>query len=296
MILETKQLKFRISKLNFFSLGVFAFVFLVFALSVNAQKIAVLSPDETDRSRNFGEKLATSLSENFKILDDSLSEAAFSAIETGNPFNQTTAEAKNIGARIGCNYFILVKNETLRRSSFQKNEYYESYAVIYVVSSRTGKLVFSKLNSVEEDLPSRAETKLSESVGELAKEISREIKAAEIKETNETTNAKINDLPDENSKEAEGFRPPLPYRRIKPEYTRLADFYNIAATVDILVDVGADGGILRTEIVRWAGFGLDESVEKTVRQMNWRAADHNGKSMAMRVLLRYNFKDIKTDE
>lgn len=248
------------------------------------------------RSRNFAENLANSLSENFKIIDDSLSEAAFSSIETENPFNQTISEAKNIGARIGCNYFILIKSETLRRSSFQKDEYYESYAVIYVVSSRTGRLVFWKLSKFEEDLPSRAETKLSENINNLAKEISKEIKTSETKEIGETANTKIKDLPDENSPEAKGFRPPLPYKRIKPEYTKLASFYKIAATVDISVDVGANGEILKTEIVRWAGYGLDEAVEKTVREMNWRPADFNGKPTAMRVLLRYNFKDVKTDE
>lgn len=278
-----------------FAFGLF-FIAYCFPPSVNAQKVAVLSPDKTLRSRTFGERLGNSLSENFKILDTSLSEAAFSSIKTENPFNQTISEAKNIGARIGCNYFILVKSETLRRSSFEKNEYYESYAAVYVVSSRTGRLVFWKLDGFEEDLPSRAETKLAESVGESAKKISKEIKNAEVKELKETANAKIKDLPDENSPEAKGFRPPLPYKRIKPEYTKLAAFYNIAATIDILVDVSETGEILQAQIVRWASYGLDESVEKTVRQMNWRAADKNGKPLAMRVLLRYNFKDIKSDE
>ena len=225
-----------------------------------------------------------------------MSKAAFSSVETENPFNLYVKEAKNIGARIGCNYFILVKSETLRRSSFEKNKYYESYAAVYVVSSRTGRLVFWKLKSFEDDLPSRAETKLSESVAALAKEVKKEIKSAEIKEINESLNTKINEIPDENSAEAKGFRSPLPYKRIKPKYTEIAQSYKLAATVDILVDVGETGEILRTEIVRWAGYGLDESVEKTVREMNWRAADRNGKSLAMRVLLRYNFKDIRTDE
>lgn len=267
-----------------------------FALSINAQKIAVLTPDKTEQSRSFSERLGNALSGDYKILDDSLSEAAFSSIELENPFNQTISEAKNIGARIGCNYFIFVKSETLRRSSFERNEYYESYAAIYVISSRTGRLIFWKLNSFEEDSPKNAETKLSESSGEAAKEISAKIKAAENTEINEMTKTKVRDLPDESSPEAKGFRPPLPYRRIKPEYTRLAGFYKIAATVDILVDINEQGEVLNTEIVRWAGFGLEESVEKTVREMNWRAADRNGKSLAMRVLLRYNFKDIKMDE
>jgi hypothetical protein len=51
----------------------------------------------------------------------------------------------------------------------------------------------------------------------------------------------------------------------------------VTATIDVLVDVEADGGITKIEIVRWAGFGLDESVAETVRKMNWRPAERNGK-------------------
>ncbi len=295
---ETHKLVFYSSRFTRFVIFSFSLLFIAcfFSLSADAQKIAILSPDENTRSRKFGENLADSLSINFKLIDGSLSESAFSSIELENPFNQNVSEAKNVGARIGCNYFVLVKSETLRRSSFKKNEYYESYAAVYVVSSRTGRLIFWKLNSFEEDLPSRAETKLAESTGDLTTEISAKIKSAEINEINETANTKANNLPDENSPDAKNFRPPMPYKRIKPEYTKLADFYNIAATVDVLVDINEKGEILNTEIVRWAGYGLDESVEKTVREMNWRAADRNGKSLVMRVLLRYNFKDIKTDE
>jgi hypothetical protein len=66
--------------------------------------------------------------------------------------------------------------------------------------------------------------------------------------------------------------------------------YDVTATVERGVDLDAKGSIQRTRIVRWAGFGLDESVEKTVREMNWRPAELNGKNVPMRFLLRYNFK------
>ena len=62
-----------------------------------------------------------------------------------------------------------------------------------------------------------------------------------------------------------------------------------------MVDLDANGNILRTDVVRWAGFGLDESVEKTVRSMNWRPAERNGKTLPMRFLVRYNFKKIEKD-
>ena len=70
----------------------------------------------------------------------------------------------------------------------------------------------------------------------------------------------------------------------------MAYLYSIAATVEILVDLDAAGKITITAIVRWAGYGLDESVETAVRAMNSRPADRNKNTLPRRVLLRYNFK------
>jgi outer membrane biosynthesis protein TonB len=43
-------------------------------------------------------------------------------------------------------------------------------------------------------------------------------------------------------------------------------------------------------VVRWAGFGLDEEVVSTVRRMHFRPAAREGGPVAVRVLLRYNFR------
>ena len=268
---------------------------LILAFPVFAQKIAVLTPDKTAGSQIFAAELGKSLSQDYKVLDASLSEAAFRSNSYENPFNLSSTEAKNIGARVGCNYFLLVKSETLRRSSFKKDEYYESYAVVYAVSSRTGNLVFWKLNSFETDKLSEAEKKLFDSMNALVKEISDSLQTAKNREILQTGSRNIEELPLENSPEAKNFRPPLPYRRISPIYTATANFYDIEATVDILVDVDETGKILRTEITRWAGYGLDESVMEAVRKMNWRPAERSGKTLPMRILLRYNFKNIEDE-
>jgi hypothetical protein len=44
------------------------------------------------------------------------------------------------------------------------------------------------------------------------------------------------------------------------------------------------------QIVRWAGFGLDETTIATVRQLHFFPAMKNGTPIPMRVLLRYNFR------
>lgn len=260
----------------------------VFALSlrVDAQKIAILTPDKTEKSVSFAEALESQLSDKLTILDNSLAQAAYLSVSPATPFNLTSDESKRIGAAIGCDVFMLIRAETLRRSSFQKAEYYESYAVIYLVSSRTGRLVFWKLQQFEAAKPDRAQKMLDYSIGSLATEIAANVRSAIKKELAEPIIAVMEEVPDENTPAAKNFRAPIPFRRIKPEYTTQASLYDIAATVDMVIDLDEKGAILRTEIVRWAGFGLDESVEKTVRGMNWRPAERNGKSLPMRFLVR----------
>ncbi len=271
-------------------------IIILSAVTFAQSRIAVIAPEKNSLNQKFTEELETALSPDFKIYDDSLSEAAFFSAKHKTPFNLSTEEAKNIGASIGCDYFLLIKAENLTRYSFEKKEYQESYAAVYVVSSRTGRLVFWKLINGEAQKSDEAEKQLFDSIKNLSAEITDKLKIVSKNELSEKPKQKLEELPAENSPEAKNFRPPLPYRQIKPPYTRTAYVYSVSATIDIEVDVDETGKILRTEIVRWAGFGLDESVEKTVRQMNWKAADRNGNPLPMRVLLRYNFKKIESEE
>lgn len=282
---------------HFFTFWRVTALVLIFVFPLVAQqKIAVLVPEKTFPSQALTSKLEISLSNNFKVLDDSLSEAAFSSLKYENPFNLALKEAKNLGAAIGCDYFLLLKIQTVRRYSFEKKEFYESFAAVYAVSSRTGRLIFWRLASFEAADSQSAEKKLLDAANDLSAEISEKIKISAKEESNEKNAENFERLPDENSPEAKSFRPPLPYRRIRPEHTKIANLYSIEATVDIEADIDENGKIARTEIVRWAGFGLDDSVTETVRKMNWRAAERSGKPLPTRVLLRYNFKKIANDE
>ncbi|MGI8493871.1 MAG: energy transducer TonB [Pyrinomonadaceae bacterium] len=265
-------------------------------VAVSAQKIAVLQPDKNSNDSAIREKLEILLSENFNILDDSLAETAARSFPDLNLFNLSTDEAKNLGRAIGCDFFIIAKNATLRRESLVKPAYFESYAVVYLVSSKTGRLVFWRLLSLEAKTSDEAGQKLFASIETLAVEISANIRSAQKKELSEIALSDLAGLPDENSPEAKNFRPPLPFRRFKPEYTETANLYGAAATVDAVLDLDEKGKVSRVEITRWAGYGLDESVEQTIRKMQWRAAERNGKPLAIRVLLRYNFKKTENED
>ena len=261
------------------------------ANSVFAQRVALVSPNRNVQTGDLSEKIFTMLSKRVLLVDMSLAKTLFDAEKFDRPYNLSTDESKNFGTRIGCNFFLLVNSDTLRRTSFEKDKYFESYAAFYLVSARTGKLVFWQLSKFEEDSAKLSREKLFRSLKMTANALLEKIDQTVEREIAEEYVADISE-----TDQSVGLRPPMPYRRIKPQYTKIAALYDILATVDIAVDIDPKGNITKTEILRWAGFGLDEAVVETVKKMNWRPADRAGKPLPMRVLLRYNFKNIETEK
>lgn len=265
-------------------------VLLTAAVTARPQKIAFLAPEGSARDRIVIGRLTTAMSSGgFDTVDPALAASVLEAGGPEAPFNMTKTEARALGDAIGCHFYVLVRAATQRRISFEKDEFHESHAAFWVVSARTGRLLLWTLEKTSADTPERAVELLAPKIDETAVRISAAVRAADRAEANEKV-PRVEELPAGGSSAAEGLRPPLPYRRIKPGYTRLASYYDVTATIDIEADIGADGRVLRTEIVRWGGFGLDESVTETVEAMNWRPADRDGRTIPMRVLLRYNFK------
>ncbi len=263
---------------------------------VAAQKIAVIAPEKNSAAQNFIETLEANFPTDVKILDDDLSDAAYRAQSFDAPFNLTLTQAKLVGAAVGCDFFLLVKSENLRRASLSGDDYYESYAAIFAASARTGRLVFFKLESREAKTEKKALSLLLDASKSPAAEIFERLKIVRLAERDEKPLPALESLPEENSPQANNFRPPLPYKRTSPIYTRLANLYRVEATVDAEIDVDEAGKITNIEIARWAGFGLDESVAENIRRMNWRAAARDGKPVSTRVLLRYNFRSIETEK
>ena len=253
------------------------------------QTFAVIDPMGTEHDREAAARLRRALSAEVKVLDPSLAASAFRAYKPSNPFNLEAETARNIGSAIGCRFYVLVRGAVQRRSRFGRPEYYEAHAAFYLVNSVTGLL--SRWTSVtfEEDTPALASERLYGASEGVAADL---LSAAD---TALREDLKAN-RPEVSEEDESDVRPPMPYNRLRPEYTSLADLQGIEATVDIEVLIGSDGRVLETRITRWAGYGLDESVEKAVRDMQWRPAERKGEFLPRRVLLRYNFRDIKQPE
>jgi TonB family protein len=234
-----------------------------------------------------------------RVADADMSRAAATGIGYSGSLNLSVTEARDLGSALATEFYVLGDAQTWRRSSSQSPMYYESYCSIFMVSARTGRLIFWERPSFENTEATIAEAKLSQYLSDDA--LTRRM-VTSIKTTSEAERIQriapptpvetlIEEAPDdEKTAEVQGIRLPRPYRRLKPEYTRTAARADAEATVDVAVEVGADGEVGEIEIVRWAGFGLDESTVATVRQLHFFPAMKNGTPIPMRVLLRYNFR------
>jgi TonB family protein len=232
------------------------------------------------------------------VADPDLSRAAAKGSGYSGSLNLSVSEARDLGAALATDFYILGDAQTLRRSSFARPVYYESYCSIFVVSSRTGRLIMWYRPSFEDDKASDAEKRLEE---ELSRETIHKtliaIRRAREDERNQramvgpASEPLIEEAPDdERVAEVQGVRLPRPYARLRPDYPESAARAEAEGTVDVLVDVRADGEVGAVRIARWAGFGLDEITVATVRKMHFFPAMKNGTAIAMRVLLRYNFR------
>jgi TonB family protein len=265
--------------------------------------VAVLEMGGTPTAARVGERLAKLLASTdaggvrLALLDRGMSGAAARGVGYAGSLNMTLAEARSLGAAVGCDFFLTGDAQTIRRSSSARPSYFEAYASVFVVSARTGGLVLWDRPAAEADTAAAAEDALLALVD--ARRVARyasavaEAAAREERERFEPAGsepASVIDLSAEDGAARPDLREPAPYRRLRPAYTDAASRAEAEATVDAEVEIGADGRVAGVRVVRWAGFGLDEEVVSTVRRMNFRPAERDGEPVAVRVLLRYNFR------
>jgi TonB family protein len=272
-------------------------------------RVAVLDFGESPTGKRAAEKVREALTTDklsvdngLVVIDRNLALAAALGNGYQGSLNLTTQEARDIGAAIGCDFFIIGNAETVKRSPSNAEDYFESYAVMFIVSARTGQLVSWQRPAERRDTPTEAEkallnTAISATTNQFRVSILRafEDEAAARAAAVETPPAAVEIMSDDEDKKTDA-REPRPYRRLKPPYPEAAARSEVEAVVDVLVDIDARGEVGKIEIARWAGYGLEQSVVDTVRQMHFFPAMREGVAIPMRVLLRYNFRHTTPDK
>jgi TonB family protein len=237
--------------------------------------------------------------EEFSVFDPDLATAAARGAGFQGSLNLTTQEARDMGAAIGCEFFFIGEAQTLRRVPANATAYFESLASIFLVSARTGRLVFWEGPLERGDTAEQAQKALLQSLSSPGTQqrykvmVRRALEDERIQreiavEKPESIIEVMSD--DDSSGGNKEVRAPRPLRRFKPPYPESAARAEVEAVVDVLADIDARGEVGKVEIARWAGYGLDQSVIDTVRQMHFFPAMRNGVAIPMRVMLRYNFR------
>ncbi|HKP47277.1 MAG TPA: energy transducer TonB [Pyrinomonadaceae bacterium] len=262
--------------------------------------IAVVDFGNSEFARTAADTVAATLIKaNATVLDRDQVRAAARGAGYNGSLNMSLSEARTLGETIGSDFMLLGDAQTLRRSPSSGPVYYESYASVFAVSSRTGKLItWERPNFRASDQKSAERALLDElAKGTLVGRLFSAINEAEQDERAEralfvdSETPVIEEAPDdEKLAEAEGLRLPKPFRRFVPAYPDSAAAAEAEAMVDVVVDLDSRGEITHSEVVRWAGFGLDQATLETVRRLHFFPAMRNGTAMPIRVLLRYNFR------
>jgi TonB family protein len=263
-------------------------------------RIAVLDFGKTATGRAAVEAISRQISNNANVafVDRDQARAAAAGISYAGSLNLSLAEARDLGAAIGCDFFFAGDADTVRRSPSSGLAYFDSYASVFIVSARTGRLILWERSAGRRPSAHDAEKELiqeltaAQAVNRYTAAMFRAIgdERAERAHAVEQGIPVIEAMSDEMYEADNGTWPPRPFRRLKPTYPEAAAQAQVEAVVDALVDVDEKGEVGRVEIARWAGYGLDESVLATVRQLHFFPAMRNGRAIPMRVLLRYNFR------
>jgi len=285
---------------------IFVALFSAFCLCVEGQErrasVAVLDMGATETGARATEHLSKLLAARegarLALLDRDMSRAAARGVGYAGSLNMTLEEARALGAAVGCDFFLTGDAQTVRRNASARPVYFESYASVFLVSTRTGELVLWERPAAEADTAAQAEAALLNALNsDFAARLTSALfnaAAREERERFEPTPSEASSVIDLSTDEAsdahKDLREPAPYRRLRPAYTDAASRAEAEATVDALVEIGADGEVGSVRVVRWAGFGLDEEVVATIRRMHFRPASREGEPVAVRVLLRYNFR------
>ncbi|MGH9845625.1 MAG: energy transducer TonB, partial [Blastocatellia bacterium] len=233
-----------------------------------------------------------------ELMDEQMVRAAAQGAGYAGSLNLSREEARALGQSLGCDYYLLGKIQSTRRLESDDQFHYEALAGIFLVETRTGRLIHFAFERATAKGEPDARGRLKELIVEGWEQYAAALMAARRQHQAEIANPAPPSGPlIEISPEATAGAQPTFYERLKPAYTEQAEMAGIAATVELeaVFEAGGEAGgrVGEIEVVRWAGFGLDESAIATLRQLRFKPAQlapPNGKVITIRGLVRYNFR------
>ena len=232
------------------------------------------------------------------MIDGAQLRPALAGIGYDGSINLSAEDARRIGSALGCDFFIIGKAESLTRSERENQSHEETLIGLMMVDGRTGRLavfdfIAEKSATREASLEGAVKTLAARTTGYIDRILEFRAARFRIQTQSSSTIDPVEDIPDEGSTRSAGFIPPLFLNRVKPEYTPEADRAGISATVEAKVVFRRNAEVGEIEITRWAGFGLDESAARAIRQLKFKPATRDNQPVSVRAVIRYNFRRVR---
>jgi TonB family protein len=248
------------------------------------------------RNDRFTQTLAEKFSaaECVMLLDKAQTQPAMKAVGYNGSINLSVDEARQLGAAIGCDFFIIGKTDAAQRSEQANESHYESVIGVMLVDSRSGALAYFDFILEKAKSGDEAQRKAQQALEShttiyiekmLAFRAAQQTYAAPTAEATE-------EVIDLESATGANITPPEFLHRVKPDYTEAAERADITATVEAKVTFRANGEIGTIDIRRWAGFGLDEATIQAIQQLRFSPARRGSQAVSIRATVRYNFRRI----
>ena len=230
----------------------------------------------------------------FEAIDRDLSRRAARGASYSGSLNLTAEEARSLGESIGCDYYLTGIVRNIRRLGSDGEAYFEAISGIYLIETWSGRLVRFEFVRERAENETAAANSLVQAVSERASRLRNAIAFAHGQRR-----AYALELPQESpldvvnldgQQSSGNLTAPIFYERLRPDYSAEAASIDLIATVEISAVFGVGGRVETSEVVRWAGFGLDETALATVRRLRFKSATKDGKPVSVRGLVRYNFR------
>lgn len=252
--------------------------------------VIALNGDEsgefTAALRTAAKRTASDLS----LIDDEQTVVALRGAGYEGALNLSLDEARAVGLSVGCDFFIVGRAYSARRIASADDFYFDAVAALFLVETKSGRLLKFRFGHAANKQEAAARAQLISVIDANWMAFDEAITEARRQKESGRDVAARAEIPDLNEPSSSNITPPVFYQRLKPKYTDEARLASVAATVELEVVFQADGRVAGIEVVRWAGFGLDESAVATARQLRFKPAESNGRQVSVRARVQYNFR------
>ena len=226
------------------------------------------------------------------IIDPDQVAAAVRGARYDGSINLSSEAARELGAAVGCDFFVIGKAELVTRSDRENRSFVEALIGVFIVDGRGGALVLFDFIAKQEASEEHAAKSAAEALRErLSTYIDALVQWGSSRRRGaQPSGEPAEEMPDENSPRRDGFKAPEFLNRVRPDYPDEADRADISATVEARAVLSSKGEIGEIEIIRWAGYGLEASAVRAIRQLKFTPATRDGKPVSVRAVIRYNFR------